>query len=126
MDWIGIGGLAIGSIALVVSVVLWLFNPAPIRQRLGLAPKPPPEPYYVENFDIRQLRRDSELAPHLPESDDGLAWVLQELEPTNLTKGYRRFTIAGGRSVIWQTHDHRGLSQSVLMWKPGKPPASRN
>ena len=35
MDWIGIGGLAIGSIALVVSVVLWLFNPAPIRQRLA-------------------------------------------------------------------------------------------
>jgi len=122
MDWIGIGGLAIGGVALAVSIALWLFNPTPIRQYLGLESKPPPEPYYVSDFDIRQLRKDQQVGAHLPESDDALAWVTAELEPTNLGKGYRRFTLSDGRSVIWQTHDYRGLSENILMWKPGECP----
>jgi len=66
---------SIGIAALVVSVLLWLFNPSPIRRRLGLEKPPPPPPYCVRRAQIDGLRKDPVIAPVLPGDDSRLHWV---------------------------------------------------
>lgn len=107
----------VGILALVVSVLLWLFNPHPIRTRLGLEPKPEPEPHYVLRADVTG---HPVLGPVWSENRGGLEWVPAGLESAKVAAGYRRWRDPEGRVAVLQQYHGRQTMESVLMWRPGR------
>lgn len=117
MDWIGIG-------ALVVSVLLWLFNPSPIRRRLGLEKPLPPPPYYVAGSQLDHLRQDPIVAPVLPADLSRLHWVLV-LRPGRC-QGQRADGPAGGvaGALTAELARRARLRSSTVLAPPHLAPAS--
>ena len=117
--------LWLGVAALVVSIALWLFNPHPLRRRLGLEPRPEVPPIFARDADLTNLLQHSEIAPLLP-SDlaDSIGWQLETRTETARANGWRLFETRDGRRVACQMPGERG-GTNVLMWKPGHGPAEK-
>jgi hypothetical protein len=108
MDWIGIA-------ALVVSVLLWLFNPSPIRRWLGLEKPPPLPPYYVAGSQVDKLRRDPLVAPVLPADESRLRWVLDGRQARAIAEGFSPLLTEAGEEIRLRSQGSNGDTDSVLM-----------
>ncbi len=111
MDWVGI-------VALLVSVLIWLFDPSPIRRRLGLEKPPPPLPYYVVGSQIDSLRKDPIVAPVLPADQSRLHWVLDERRARAIAEGSSPLLTQAGGEIRLRSYDPGGNRDGVLMIRP--------
>ena len=93
MDWIGFA-------ALILSALLWLLNPAPLRRRLGLEARPAPPPHFTAGTDIAILRRDPVVAVVIPSDPDRrLAWEHADVIATAKAKGMRPLLTPDGAGI---------------------------
>ena len=103
------------------SAVLWFFDPTDLRQRLGFAPKPEPEPIVVQAIQLTELR----LHPLLKDEefpDDALRWEQEALVATREAEGLRVFRTRKGARIMYLPHSAYREPRSVLMWMKGHGP----
>lgn len=99
MDWIGFA-------ALVLSFVLWLFNPAPLRRLLGLEKPAPPPPVYAAGMQDELMRLNREIDEVLtPEIVPLTSWVSVDIVETEIAKGKRPLTTRIGSEIRCQARE---------------------
>lgn len=117
MDWIGFA-------ALILSALLWLFNPAPLRRRLGLEAPPAPPPHFTAGTDIAILRRDPVVAAVIPSDPDRrLAWEHTDVIATAKARGFQPLLTPDGAEIRHGRVVGPGkATELVLMIRAAVPP----
>ena len=102
----------LGLFALIVSVAIWLFNPKPVRQWIGLEPR---DPYFVSQAGFDVLRADPRTAPILERFEErDLVWPRDHEVPGMLHAGYTLARTTKKEPI----HCRRARDTLVLVVKP--------